>query len=516
MMHAIFIVCLHMPEHLRALVVILLLASMVFAFARRPAGDLVDFKDYIRWRKLWFGLTLLVFLVHDFWLYIAIAGVVLAFTARREPYPLAMFFFLLFLVPSADAQIPGFGLVNYLFAMNHPRLLALVLLLPAFLMLSSRGDTPAFGRFWADRLLAGYLLLALALQLRSTTLTDTLRQGFYLFIDVFLPYYVASRSLRDLAGFKTALFGYLLAALLLSALAVFEMTRHWLLYSALVGALGLKWSYGGYLGRSDILRASVTTGQAIALGYAVMVAIGFYCYLQQDIRHRLRRRLGGVLLTAGLIAPLSRGPWVGTVALLATYLATGRNALRRLILLGIAGLLSLSLLAALPGGRKAIDLLPFIGKTEAGNIDYRQRLLDNAIIVIKRNPWFGSVNYRDTPEMQAMVQGQGIIDIVNSYLAIGLSFGLVGLGLFVGFFALVLFGMRRAYRRIADPDDEMRRLGRALFATLVGILLTIFTVSSITIIPVVYWSVAGLGVAYAQMVKKRIAMERAADASTAP
>jgi O-antigen ligase len=237
----------------------------------------------------------------------------------------------------------------------------------------------------------------------------------------------------------------------------------------------------------------------------------------KELRRR-NRTLGaaGGLLAAGLAAPLSRGPWVGAAALLATYLATGRNALRRLTLLAVGGLLALPLLTVLPDGERVINLLPFIGKTEVENIDYRQRQLDNATIVIKRNPWFGSVNYRDTPEMQAMVQGQGIIDIVNSYLAIGLSFGLVGLGLFVGFFALVLFGMRRAYRRIADPDDEMRRLGRALFATLVGILLTIFTVSSITIIPVVYWSVAGLGVAYAQMVKKRIAMERAADASTAP
>jgi hypothetical protein len=41
-----------------------------------------------------------------------------------------------------------------------------------------------------------------------------------------------------------------------------------------------------------------------------------------------------------------------------------------------------------------------------------------------------------------------------------------------------------------------------LLATLIGILVIIFTVSSITFIPVVYWSVAGLGVAYIQMVRR--------------
>ncbi|MNC40799.1 hypothetical protein D3C75_895330 [compost metagenome] len=54
----------------------------------------------------------------------------------------------------------------------------------------------------------------------------------------------------------------------------------------------------------------------------------------------------------------------------------------------------------------------------------------------------------------------------------------------------------------ADKDDERRQLGRVLLATLIGILVIIFTVSSITFIPVVYWSIAGLGVAYIQMVRR--------------
>jgi hypothetical protein len=39
-------------------------------------------------------------------------------------------------------------------------------------------------------------------------------------------------------------------------------------------------------------------------------------------------------------------------------------------------------------------------------------------------------------------------------------------------------------------------------ATLLAILVIIVTVSRISIIPLMYWSVAGLGVAYAQMVQK--------------
>jgi O-antigen ligase len=123
--------------------------------------------------------------------------------------------------------------------------------------------------------------------------------------------------------------------------------------------------------------------------------------------------------------------------------------------------------------------------------------------VIKRNPWFGSVDYRNTPEMESMRQGQGIIDIVNTYIQVTLEIGLVGLGLFVGFFVLTLLGIYRAMRSIRDRKSEERLLGRALLATMLSILLIIFTVSSIAIIPIVYWSVAALGVAYAQMARKQ-------------
>nr|WP_298163846.1 O-antigen ligase family protein [uncultured Pseudomonas sp.] len=491
-----------MPEHLRALIVILVLATIVFAFARRPAADLIPPHDFTRRRNLWLALTLLAFVSHSFWVYAGVAAIVLSITRHRERNPLALFFFLLFLIPPVPVQIPGFGLINYFFALDHIRLLALCVLLPTFLALRKRADSLPFGRIWADRLLLAYLVLSALLYLRETTLTDTLRQALYLFIDIFLPYYVASRLLKEVSDFKDALLGFALAAMVLALVGIFEFARHWLLYSALIDALNLHWGISSYLGRGGSLRAIATTGQAIALGYVISVAIGFYLFLQGNVRSRLQRRLGALLLAAGLFVPLSRGPWVGAAAIIAVFIATGRSAAKRLMLLVLAAALALPLLAVIPGGQKVLDLLPFIGSVEKHNITYRERLIENALIVIQRNPWLGSVDYRSTPEMQSMIQGQGIIDIVNTYIAVALEVGLIGLALFVGFFATVLLGIRKAMRTFPNKDDEQRRLGRALFATLAGILLTIFTVSSITVIPVVYWSVAGVGVAYVQMARR--------------
>lgn len=490
-----------MPEHLRALIVILVLAGIVFAIARRPAADLIPDRNFTRRRNLWFVLTLLAFVSHSFWVYAGIAAIVLTFARNSERNPVALFFLLLFLIPPSPAEIPGFGLINYFFALNHVRLLALCVLLPAFLVLRRRADTVPFGRTWPDKLLAANLLLTGLLYLRETTITDTLRQALYLFIEVFLPYYVASRALKNLSDFKDALFGFVLAAMVLSLIGLFEFSRNWQLYTALVNALGLQWE-SGYLSRGGSLRASATTGQAIALGFVISVAIGFYLYLQEDVRSKLQRSLGALLLAGGLFAPLSRGPWIGAAAMIVVFIGTGRKAVTRLMLLAAAGVLALPLLAIVPGGQKVLDLLPFIGTVDVENITYRQRLIDNSVIVIQRNPWLGSFGYRNTPEMQSLIQGQGIIDIVNTYIGIALSFGLIGLTLFVVFFVSVLQGIRKGMRSFPNEDDEARRLGRALLATLAGILITIVTVSSISVIPVVYWSVAGLGVAYAQMARR--------------
>jgi len=143
-----------------------------------------------------------------------------------------------------------------------------------------------------------------------------------------------------------------------------------------------------------------------------------------------------------------------------------------------------------------MNLIPYYGETERGNITYRETLIENSLIVIMRHPLFGSTNYLQTREMESMRQGQGIIDIVNTYLGIALEKGLVGVGLFIGFFASICWGIFRSFRRLPGANYEEWILGRSLLASLCGILLIIFTVSSVSIIPIVYWSVAGMGVAY--------------------
>ena len=81
------------------------------------------------------------------------------------------------------------------------------------------------------------------------------------------------------------------------------------------------------------------------------------------------------------------------------------------------------------------------------------------------------------------------------------------MSLFVVLFVVVAAGVMKAMRTLANKRGERHLLGQALLATLVGILTMIATVSSVLIIPWIYWSLAGICVGYAQMVKR----EKAAD-----
>ncbi len=491
-----------MPEQFRTLIVILILTIPFFYFASQSASVFITTESFTRRRNLWLGLTLSAFLANNFWIFLAFSVPLLIYAKRRESNPAALFFFILFVLPVATIEIPGMGLINFLFDLSYLRVLSLIILLPAFLFLRGQNDNLSFGRTGPDKAIAAYLLLVVILFLRGDSLTNFMREILYLFIDIFLPYYVISRSLKNLQTFRDALLSLVLAIMVLAPLAIFESFKHWLLYASLNDSLGMTGGMTHYLGREGMVRVIVSAGQPIALGYLMAVGIGLYLFLQRSIQQKFARRLGMALLIVGLIATLSRGPWVGSIVLLVVFIITGRNPARRMMSMAVTAIIILPLISMLPGGEKLINMLPFIGSTDNGTVDYRANLLTNSMIVIQRNLCFGSNDYLDTPEMETMRQGEGIIDIVNSYIGIALEYGVVGLLFFISFFTLTLSGIFRAMRSISDKASEEYLLGRVLLSTLLAILVIIFTVSSISVIPIVYWSVAGLGIAYVQMVRK--------------
>ena len=492
-----------MPEHLKALTVILLLASVVFVFARGPACALgVSIEDYSRRRNLWFGITLTAFLSHNFWIFIVVAGLLLLTILPREPNKLAALYLLLFAVPVFSDAIGGLGIIKQFFTIDYIRLLALAVLVPAFLSLVKMPENEGFGRLLPDKLIIGYMVLQFGLTLSASTFTNTLRVGiFYSFIDIFLPYYVASRSLRNIEAFRDALMAFVIAAAVLALVGIFEANRHWLLYISLQSPFNMRISTINYLARGENLRAMGSAGHAIVMGYIMAVASGFLLYLKHSLP-KWAIWVAGLVLLGGIMAPLSRGPWIGLAVILFAFSVTSPSFGKVIAWVAILGAIAVPVLVFSPVGKNIVAFLPFIGSVDADSLSYRQLLLQVGISVIVQNPLFGAYDYFYSAAMQELKQGEGIIDIVNTYLGVALGSGLVGLTLFMGFFIAVMTIVFRAMRKLADRTSELYVLGQVLFATLLGISIIIFTVSSISFIPVIYWSVAGIGIAYVRMLAR--------------
>jgi O-antigen ligase len=493
-----------MPEHIRALVVILLLATPVWWIARSAFSNLLPTSNFSRWRNLWFLVTLALFLSHNYWLFAFLLLAMVMAVKRQETHIVGLYFVLLFAGSPVPIQVPGFGLINYVLILDHYRLLNLTMLLPVATVLMQSRRSIAWGKGPVDYFVLAYFLLVSVLEFRESSFTNGARGVVTQVIDVLLPYYVISRSIRDIEGFKAALAGFVIAACLLAPVAVFESVRGWRLYTSVQAPLGLNpFAWSEYLGRAGLLRAAVSLGHPIVLGFVFMVAMGFLMFLNRSIEKRWHRWLAWGALAIGLFASLSRGPWVGALLLGLTIAITAAKPMQNLFKSGFFIVLVVSVLGASSVGQQIIGLLPFLGTEDSGTIDYRVELWSFVWPVVERNFWFGSEKFITAPELQALasIQGQGIADLVNHYFEIVLASGAVGLALFFGTFARALQVVWRGLRQ-KTSSEEQRALGTVLFSTQFAILVTISTVSGVTALPVVLWSVLGLCAAYSTMARE--------------
>lgn len=487
-----------MPEHIRALIVIFALSLLVSFCISGPLSPLTRGGDGRRLRNWWLFATCAAFSLHSVWLYFLAIVCAVVFTRPSRVDRLTGFLVILFAVPAASIDLPGMGLVNYIFSINNIRFLLLVLLAPILLRAASDGQHAKIGALPTDKWVISFVMLASVLQFRSITVTDGLRGAFCVWLDIFVPYYAFSRAARSRGDALVVVGAYIRMAAILGALALFELFKGWNLYATLPAQMGLTWKLGGYSERDGMLRAAVSAGQPLVYGFAMAIAGGFLFFVRKDLRSRYGSIVLAGLIFGGLLASLSRGPWIGVVVILFSYsVLEGRPVLRLLSTVFFAGFALLALASLFSFGQRFINLLPFVGQVDAYNVTYRQMLIENSMVVIARNFWFGSVDYLSAPEMQVMIQGEGIIDVVNTYIGVVFDYGVIGLFLFVMVFVSSGVSVYKASRGHAVVNDVDFRLGCVLLASVIGVAVMIFTVSSIAAIPVLYWSLIGLCAAYA-------------------
>ena len=486
-----------MPEHLRAFVVVTALMALAFIISKRLFSQAVEAKFVESLFIAGYGSTAIMFLAHNMWLFLAGLAIVSLLAARRFTYPLAMFIFLLLLMPEYSALVPGLGLINYLIALNTWRVLALTVLLPAAFYLLNNPQIPKPGKLPADTLVVVFVLYVSALNyLHQSSFTGGLRQLITETLDVLLLYFVTSRSLMIKGAARHVMVALVMGCIYLALVGAFEYSKHWLLYSSVKNVLGSTAGMFGYLGRGDNLRAVATIGQSIGLGFVIMLGTLAMVYVQHLLKNSLHRKFLWGLMAVGLLAALARGPWVGAAVGAISIALVSERPFRSLLTLLTAGFVGAIILLLLPGGEKIIDYLPWVGAIDSSNITYRDLLLEQSQLVIKKNFWIGSVGYTDAPEFD-VIRRDGFVDIVNSYIGIALKFGVIGLGLYGGLIFLSAMQQIRGSLLIRRECTERKKYSMALTGMLVAAVVTIFGVSSVShIAPLVVFLIAA-GVASA-------------------
>lgn len=482
-----------MLAQLKALLVVLALATAIFVIAKPVWLRFTKPEDFARRRMVWYLLTIVGFASTSFWLYAVIAAPVIWWAAKKDSTPLALFLFLVFVVPPVSKAIPVVG-IKQLFDMSNWRLLVLVILLPPVLLrLQAAGHGEPLRLSLMDLLLLLFGALQLVLFMPYESLTNTMRRGFLFVLDTYLVFFAFSRLLSSRRALTDAMGALCLSACIMALLGVFESLRSWLLYTGIAEMWGDVNEFAWLL-RGDSLRAQVATGHAITFGYMMALAIGCWMYLKE-----LKPAAWAVvsvfgLMMAGLLVSYSRGAWVMAALMPLIFMALGSgnaaNLAKGLVVLAVVA----AAVMASPLGSTIAENLPFIGTQDQGTVEYRQQLAETSWTLIKQNPLLG--NPFVLINMEELRQNQGIIDIVNAYLQVALFYGLVGAGLFVGVY---LAALQKAHVRLraarASQDTQLLQLGACLIACMVANLVFIGTAGHSWL----QWAVAGLLASYASL-----------------
>lgn len=511
-----------MVENYKALIAVIVITVPMFMAVRPLMRRFMSDADFVVRRNLWLTLTVAAFVIPDYWTYVAVASVAMLYAVRRDSNPAALYLFLLLAMVPIGLNLPTFGFVRQLLFIDHLQLLSLVVLLPVALRIARRSASPLSRqpdsrvdrvRKHADGLILLFLALQIGLLFPFESITATLRRVVVSGTAIWLPYYVLSRACRSREQLVDAMAAFVLAMLVLTPLAVFEVFKGWLLYAGLEN----QWNTAhiiSYLRRGAYLRGQVTAGHSIVLGFAMTIGFGFWLYLQSRIASAGWRWAAMGIIVVGMAAPSARGPWLGALVLLICFFALGPNRGARIVkLIALSGIVGAVLLAS-PYGAQVVDRLPFVGTLDEGTVTYRQQLMQVSWSVILQNPWFGTPGF--LAYLEELRQGQGIIDLVNAYAGIALAYGLLTLAAFVALFALIVVACLRDSFRLAGSDPGLSLLGVSMVACLVSALTMIATVNLYLSVAYLVWSLAGLGVAYAQVARRGELADTAASPSVAP
>lgn len=462
----------------------LLAALPAWFLTRLLLRDAMGEADFKRAWALLFAITVVSFLSRNSGLFMALLLVLMLMAAATEsrgvPGAIAVYTLVSIVSPPVSHALANVGDINQLLSLRTGRVACLALLvIPAVKLLAAPKTTQNRWLSAVDLMIVGYALLKIIQTFSGSSVTYLVRQVVESVLDTLIPYYVITRGFGKTSEFPRLAAWFALGATYIACVGALEFALQKNIYAELQGMFGQQWQLTLRFLRGDYLRVQATTSQPILLGM-LLVFGGAMVWLRWPDRHRrVAIWLTLLVFSAALLATFARGPLLGAMLFAVCWWLLNHLSVRQFRMLALGAVFSLvglrwfgldsvliSSLSQLLGG----------GAHGERTADYRQDLLDTGLALIAQSPWWGVPDY--AAHMQNLKQGEGIIDMVNTYIAVTLDMGLVGLALYLGPILVVAHQLMNHLQQPAlRADPQARIFLTSCVALICAFLAIIFTTS---------------------------------------
>lgn len=296
------------------------------------------------------------------------------------------------------------------------------------------------------------VLMFIYISCRDVSATGFLRLAGVAVLGTAGPYLLLSRGVSTRDDLDLILLRLTLGGLLGSIVAGFEAARHWVLYQSFNDALHMPLALGSatlWL-RGGRIRAGGPMGDYSSIGIFFAVVLLLLPFLKSRFRPA-QFWLVALVVTGGLIATQSRGAWAGAlVGFLVLMLYRGK--IWQAVVLGGVGLIFQAVVVPVLSSSVLSDTFGSGGQA-AWTTEYRKRLLARGIDQIIAHPIGGQTNDQLVASLPDLVQGQHIVDFVNSHLYVAMAGGVPWFLVWVGIWSLPVVGAWR-HRVKGGPEGN--------------------------------------------------------------
>jgi hypothetical protein len=460
--------------------VIVIIALILFHWALAPRYRSVISAKIIFLALFTPVVALFVGNIYLFWAYLA---AIVAFNSRSRAELGGNFVFLLPLMPllSVETRING----AYLFAISTVLAMGLGALVGFLITTNNR----TFTVIRYDMALLALVGIFMFIYNRDLSITSLLR-GLTINVLSFVgPYLLISRSIRTAEDVERILLRLCLGGTILAVTALFQARMHWVLFQTYYETLHvpfpmLSWTLAL---RAGMLRTGGSMVDFGPGGLFLACVLTLMPFLRPHFR-TLGFWVVQLVLVGGIIASQSRGAWVAAIGGIIVVLAY-RGAWSKLALvpLLVASAIGAQVLLTMFTGSG--PLAQIVGQTEeaSGTVSYRKLLASRGLDQIIGHPIFGQHPDQLVANLPDLVQGEHIVDFVNSHLFIAMAAGIPLF--FVWCWVWMAPVLETWYRRSRISRDPMEVTMAIIVPSMIALTFTSLVDRNLT------WAILALGLA---------------------